>query len=255
MCPLLDKAPCHEDMLGEWRSGSMHSWPQHLMEVGCWFCTLATLFLGREPPMPIGWESGWALELVWTQWWEGISNPAGSCAPILWPVAWSLYWLSYHIHTRIFISVHKFRMPWDFIMKLQDALCPLLHSIYSTYLYLCICPSHHTWQPPDMRDGCKFVEWALVDSQQGGPSGWKLSVGLISNLHPSVVMIVYLHLHLHLLLLLLDTRLDHWMACYGLMVMYFWKSFSWWSSRFSSFHRLIVKLFWVSNVFHPGKMI
>jgi hypothetical protein len=44
----------------------MHS--QYYMEVSSQLHALATLSLGKEPPVPIGYDAGWAQELVLTLW-------------------------------------------------------------------------------------------------------------------------------------------------------------------------------------------
>jgi hypothetical protein len=50
----------------------------------------ATLHPGKEPLVPIGQETGWAPEPVWTRWWiEKFPAPVGSGLepPIIQPVA------------------------------------------------------------------------------------------------------------------------------------------------------------------------
>jgi hypothetical protein len=43
---------------------------------GQWSASHPTILLmGKEPPVPIEWEAGWAPELVWTQWWQREKNP------------------------------------------------------------------------------------------------------------------------------------------------------------------------------------
>jgi hypothetical protein len=47
----------------------------------------AALLPGKEPPVPIGWETGRASEPVWTRWWrKTFAAPAGTQTPILQPV-------------------------------------------------------------------------------------------------------------------------------------------------------------------------
>jgi hypothetical protein len=37
---------------------------------------------GKSPPVPIGWEAGWAPEPVWTRWLrENFAAPAGTWTP------------------------------------------------------------------------------------------------------------------------------------------------------------------------------
>jgi hypothetical protein len=47
---------------------STFSWPRHLLEVSGQIHAPAALPLGKEPPVPIGEEGGWATEPVWTTW-------------------------------------------------------------------------------------------------------------------------------------------------------------------------------------------
>jgi len=42
------------------------------------FMTWATLLPGKEPPVPIVQEAGWAPELVCTQWWDQVQKPSNS---------------------------------------------------------------------------------------------------------------------------------------------------------------------------------
>jgi len=61
----------HHIMKVYWGSGSITPlirWPQHYMEVSGQLHTAATLPPGKEPPVPIGYEAGWAPELIWTRW-------------------------------------------------------------------------------------------------------------------------------------------------------------------------------------------
>jgi hypothetical protein len=47
----------------------------------------AALYLRERPPVPIGWEAGWASELVWTQTLEEKSfASAGDRIPVIEPV-------------------------------------------------------------------------------------------------------------------------------------------------------------------------
>jgi len=41
------------------------------MEVSGQLRALTTLSMGKETPVPIAQEAGWATELVWTWWWRG----------------------------------------------------------------------------------------------------------------------------------------------------------------------------------------
>jgi hypothetical protein len=49
----------------------------------------------KQPSVPIGYNTGWALEQVWTLWREEFLAPAGTLTPISRPSSFSLYRLSY----------------------------------------------------------------------------------------------------------------------------------------------------------------
>jgi hypothetical protein len=51
-----------------------HSWPRHYMHVSGQLHVPAPLPPGKEPPVPIGLEAGWAPEPVWTT--RGRENPS-----------------------------------------------------------------------------------------------------------------------------------------------------------------------------------
>jgi hypothetical protein len=49
------------------------------MEVSGQLHAPAALLPEEEPPVPIGYEAGWAPEPIWTRWWrEKFPAPAGN---------------------------------------------------------------------------------------------------------------------------------------------------------------------------------
>jgi hypothetical protein len=54
--------------MGEWVNRSTFSWPRHHLEMSSQVYAPAALPPKKEPPVPIGWEVGWAPEPVWTTW-------------------------------------------------------------------------------------------------------------------------------------------------------------------------------------------
>jgi hypothetical protein len=71
-------APHHKSVLGKWKYSSTRSLTSGLDE-GEW----SALHLGKEPPLPIVYESAWAPEPVWTWWWrENFPTPAGNRPPL-----------------------------------------------------------------------------------------------------------------------------------------------------------------------------
>jgi hypothetical protein len=59
----------------EWTCRSMYSRPRQWLEVSGQFNAPIALPLGKEPQVPIGYEVGWTLELVWTTWRGEKSSP------------------------------------------------------------------------------------------------------------------------------------------------------------------------------------
>jgi hypothetical protein len=60
-------------MKAYWGSGDIAPlilWPRHKMEMSGQLHTLATLYPGKEPLVPIGYEAGWAPEPFWMRWWR-----------------------------------------------------------------------------------------------------------------------------------------------------------------------------------------
>jgi hypothetical protein len=58
------------------------------MEVSGQLKAPAALFLGKERPLPIDYETGWASEQVWTTWRSENSCPSpGTQTPTVQPVA------------------------------------------------------------------------------------------------------------------------------------------------------------------------
>jgi hypothetical protein len=57
------------------------------MEVSCQFHAPAALPPGKEPPVPIGYEAGWAPEPVWMLWRRENFWTAGNRTRAVQPVA------------------------------------------------------------------------------------------------------------------------------------------------------------------------
>jgi hypothetical protein len=66
LCFIFNWAPRHGGVLGECRYSSTHFY------FGTRRREVAALPPGKEPPIPIGYEVGWAPEPVWTRWWKEI---------------------------------------------------------------------------------------------------------------------------------------------------------------------------------------
>jgi hypothetical protein len=75
-------APHYESVLGEWRYSSAHSLTSAL-DRGERSASRPSRFTpkerGKDPPVPIGQEAGWAPEPFWTRWCrEKFPAPAGN---------------------------------------------------------------------------------------------------------------------------------------------------------------------------------
>jgi hypothetical protein len=69
---------------------------RHYLEVNGQLHASTTLPLGKEPPVPIGWEAGWTPEPVWTTWRKFMTLPGLELRPFSRPArSHSLYRLRY----------------------------------------------------------------------------------------------------------------------------------------------------------------
>jgi hypothetical protein len=91
------------------------------MEVSDQLHAPAALLLGKEPPVPIVWEAGWAPKSIWMLWRREIClTPAGNRAPIPRP--------SYNSAIKFRISTYKWWWP-----KMEEVCSDLNEHCYVTY--------------------------------------------------------------------------------------------------------------------------
>jgi hypothetical protein len=68
--------------MGKWMYKSIFPRPRHLFEVSGQLHVPAVLPPGKEPPVPIGYEAGWAPEPVWTMWRKFLTLPGLELRPL-----------------------------------------------------------------------------------------------------------------------------------------------------------------------------
>jgi hypothetical protein len=64
---LVNQTPCNENLWGNGRIAPPFF--TSTLDEGEWSASRPGSFTpGKSPPVPIGWEAGWAPEPVWTMW-------------------------------------------------------------------------------------------------------------------------------------------------------------------------------------------